>query len=353
MIWFYSKQGFIALIFDTHDSKNAYLVMPDEGPNLSFLPNLASISWPHHSRPNFTRRSVGTGFELTLSEGQHNSLERLLREFERVMISLKLQDQWFLAAGTLVGSLRHHEIIPWDDDVDVCVDLRHRKSIQSALQNLPPEFRTYAQSGRDKLFFRPIIENETVNSSTIGSFNYSHVPWAWPFVDILYFRRTGNDTAVEVMWESKEYDLKQVFPVMYRPFGQHWYPAPRNPVSLLSTYYSSSKHLCMSTAYSHAAERSIPSSSVPCSSLFNQHAFVQRCPVAGYKRTWERLQFCAEHLVDGSGRSIHKIRTLLDPVEIESSFFAAKHTSFFVHRCVLVICSANPSIHATIIAANK
>ncbi|KAL5962791.1 hypothetical protein TSMEX_009476 [Taenia solium] len=115
--------------------------------------------------------------------------------------------------------------------MDVCVDLRHRKTVQSALRNLPSEFRTYAQSGRNKLHFSSMDDDENVNSGTIGSFNYSHVPWAWPFIDILYFRRVGPDTAVEVMWELKKYDLKQIFPVIFRPFGQHWYPAPRNPLT--------------------------------------------------------------------------------------------------------------------------
>ncbi|KAL5110629.1 hypothetical protein TcWFU_007231 [Taenia crassiceps] len=328
MFLFYGKNDIKQVVHTATDSINSYLVIPDEGPNLLRLPNLTSISWPQHKRPNFTRRSVGMGFELKLSEGQYKSLERLLRVFESVMISLQLQDQWFLAAGTLIGSLRHHEIIPWDDDVDVCVDIRHRKTIQSALQHLPSEFRTYAQSGRDKLYFTPLGENDAVNSTTVGSFNYTHVPWAWPFIDILYFRKVGPNTAVEVMWESKTYHLKQIFPVIYRPFGQHWYPAPRNPISVLSAYYFPSERLCVSSPYSHAAEMSVSSSSVPCSSLFHLHAFVQRCPIPRTGSGWQDLQFCDEYLVDGGGHRIHKIRTLLCSNEIDSSLFAANHASF-------------------------
>lgn len=302
--------------------------MPDEGPNLSYLTDLTSISWPHHNRPNLTRRSVGRGFELMLSEGQYNSLERLLQVFEGVMISLKLQNQWFLGSGTLVGSLRHHEIVPWDDDIDVYVNLSHRDLVRSALWKLPSEYRMYTMPSRDKLFFRPIDENEKVNSSTIGSFNYSHVPWAWPFIDIFYYKRRTSYWTVAIIFESKVFAFDQIFPVMYRPFGQHWYPAPCNPISVLSKYYSSSKHLCASNLWSHADEKGISSSSVPCNSLFNLHAFVQRCPVPRTEGWWKSLQFCDEHLVDSSGRSIHKIRTLLSPAEIESPFFAAKHTSF-------------------------
>ncbi|KAL5968896.1 Lipopolysaccharide cholinephosphotransferase LicD [Taenia solium] len=302
--------------------------MPDEGPDLKSLPNLTSIAWPLHNRPNFTRRSVGRGFKLKLSEGQYNSLERLLRVFEGVMISLKLHDQWFLGGGTLIGSLRHHDIVPWDDDIDVRADLSHRKVIQSALRNLPSEFRTYVRWNHDKLYFRPMGGKENVNSSTIGSFKYAHVPWAWPFIDIFYFKKTTNGTAVKIVLERQEFPFEEVFPVIYRPFGQHWYPAPHNPISVLSTYYSWSKHLCVSSYYSHASEKSTSSSSVPCSSLTHLHAFVQRCPVRGTGSRWRSPQFCDEHLIDGSGRSIHKIRTLLDRDEIRSPYFAARHPSF-------------------------
>ncbi|KAL5968038.1 hypothetical protein TSMEX_004227 [Taenia solium] len=45
-----------------------------------------------------------------------------------------MQDQWCLGAGSLIGPLQHHDLTPWDDDADA------------------PEFGTYAQDCRGKLF---------------------------------------------------------------------------------------------------------------------------------------------------------------------------------------------------------
>ncbi len=52
-----------------------------------------------------------------------STLDNFLAQFENFIIRLDLQDQWFMVAGTLIGSGRHHDIIPWDDDLDIAVNV--------------------------------------------------------------------------------------------------------------------------------------------------------------------------------------------------------------------------------------
>lgn len=54
--------------------------------------------------------------ELTLSQIQQGSFEVLLKVKE---ICEKLQINYYLAYGTLIGAARHSGFIPWDDDIDV------------------------------------------------------------------------------------------------------------------------------------------------------------------------------------------------------------------------------------------
>jgi lipopolysaccharide cholinephosphotransferase len=58
-----------------------------------------------------------------LSEQDHDALKAalldLLLEFDRVCRQHRIAYQ--LAAGTLLGAVRHQGFIPWDDDVDVCM----------------------------------------------------------------------------------------------------------------------------------------------------------------------------------------------------------------------------------------
>lgn len=67
----------------------------------------------------------------TLAEHQ-KALYILLREFDRVCKALDIQ--YFLFAGTLLGSVRHKGFIPWDDDLDV---IMHRKDYIRFLNEAP------------------------------------------------------------------------------------------------------------------------------------------------------------------------------------------------------------------------
>jgi hypothetical protein len=45
---------------------------------------------------------------------------------------------FFMYGGTLIGSWRHHDLVPWDDDVDFAVDYAQGRLAYRALKDLYP-----------------------------------------------------------------------------------------------------------------------------------------------------------------------------------------------------------------------
>ncbi|VDM24482.1 unnamed protein product [Hydatigera taeniaeformis] len=129
---------------------------------------------------------------------------------------------------------------------------------------------------------------------------------------------------------AEKLPLSDIFPLTYRPFGKHWYPAPRRPVTYLRTYYSANIQRCSSHTWSHALEKPIPEEHIDCRKLMQRYAFVHRCPIPEEERDNNPVGFCDEHLVDGSGRSVHKVRTALDGDEIDIPLYTVRHEAF---RC--------------------
>ena len=81
-----------------------------------------------------------------LSSLQEQELE-ILKEFQRICDANKLQ--YFVVAGTMLGAVRHHGFIPWDDDIDVAMPRReYDRFLEIAPRQLHSDY--VLKSPRDK-----------------------------------------------------------------------------------------------------------------------------------------------------------------------------------------------------------
>ncbi len=315
----------------SHETSNPYIVESSVGPRLELLPNLTALRWPEYQRPKSLKtvdEIRADRFGVVLSEPDIRIFQALLELFRGIMIELGLNDKWFLMAGTLVGSMRHHDFVPWDDDVDVSAPLQYRGIINMALKK-EGSISIFDQGIRDKIYFSPL------SSSWRTSYRFKEWPWAWPALDICYFLEKEKFSRFRESKPEIYIDTEHVFPVVYRPFGMQWYPAPRRPIEFTTGYFKNSKPSCTSSWWSHTKEAYIVPITIPCRDLAKRYPLVNRCPVItpsgdGDVDSFDELNLVPvdEYLVDINGVAIHSIRVLLPPNEANDTMFAHSDKRF-------------------------
>jgi hypothetical protein len=199
-----------------------------------------------------------------ISPCEHSIIMRLLMIIERICREHNLT--FALSDGTLLGSWRHHDVIPWDDDVDLMMPIEDQLTFLRALEQLNETAVQYY-----------LIEYPLDNHPYVKVF-FQYTPlivqttWTFPFVDIFFY--LTNKTH---LWYSSHPNtnmkLEYVFPLVMRPFGYFWFPAPREPQLI---FQFDAQNECNSHWHNHRKERGQMYVKCNCSDLIDVYPFVQR-----------------------------------------------------------------------------
>ena len=199
-----------------------------------------------------------------LSACEHLLAMHLLIIIER--ICRKNEIEFMMSDGTLLGSWRHHDIIPWDDDIDLMIPLKDRDRFVQALEQLN---ETVLEHHRLKNFNtqREYLKIFFQHTPSAGGYR-----WHFPFVDVFFY--TMNETH---LWQMADPDTvverENIFPLRLRPLGELWLPAANNPAKIFAF---DPFDMCKGHFWDHRNETGTREITIPCRTLFNVYPFVQR-----------------------------------------------------------------------------
>ncbi|KAK7108422.1 hypothetical protein V1264_016165 [Littorina saxatilis] len=183
----------------------------------------------------------------------------------------KANISFFMDSGTLVGSFRHHGIVPWDDDVDFMVPRDREQEVKNVLKELKPKF---------------ILDSAQVTRWKLYEANGQQIPgvsWKYPFLDIIFYEETSTHIRDDDIrtYPTYKYPKDWIFPLTSRPLNGRWLPAPQQTQRMLQLNYK--LDMCETGSYNHRLEslNSKNKKSLPCEKLHGVLPFVKRATVDG------------------------------------------------------------------------
>ena len=243
-------------------------------------PNISKINYndSNTKRLDFVQKNFKR-FKRGMTDSDYNLLKSTLEVFNKVCLTHKIE--YFLYGGSLLGSWRHHDVIPWDDDLDLIVSFQNKEKLYNLLQLELPDF---------------VLNTKRYFYWRFHSSKAKRIPrktWKYPFLDIFfYLESTTHIWDRNPKYKSKRfYQKKLVFPLTQRPFMGLLIPAPYFPEKVLRKTYNMVN--CKTHHWSHKKERQkfVRRIEIPCTSLKNKYPFVERHPIAANHGCNESLTF--------------------------------------------------------------
>jgi len=212
----------------------------------------------------------------------HDLLLKLLEHFHNSSIKHKLK--YSIDSGTLLGAVRHKDIIPWDDDVDIVV-LNTKNNIfllKQIFKNLEKDSVSYVKTDDGfKLFFNngdkipvnPWIDHirkfkkkhpqvkGRANISKEASKTYKKSkskmfqPYTFPFLDIMLIKIKNNRTHfIKDRWVNCYHITKALYPLKSYKINKLKVLGPNNPYGYLDSCYKNWKKIAYKS-YDHSKEK--------------------------------------------------------------------------------------------------
>lgn len=210
---------------------------------------------------------------------------------------------FMLYHGSLLGSLRHHGPIPWDDDLDILVPIEKKQFILG-LFNTIPGYRAVSYSTRAdwRNFFKKRNWFKIFHSNdSLVIEGKDPKKQKWPSVDVFFYKIIHSDMLYiddsSVNSKLRSFKLSQFLPPNYKIFWNWILPVPWDYHGVINTLFNDK--ICKGVSWSHREEKRILKRpiEIDCHLLHPLYPFVKRVKSMGD---------CLEHLVK-DGKIIHTI----------------------------------------------
>ena len=170
------------------------------------------------------------GLPRSLTEKEYYKVRDLIRDVDVLFTENNMT--YTLAHGTLLGSYLMHDLLPWDEDLDVWTSSENLVKIMDIFYK--KRYRNMEASLRQFRSFT-VLKISHTDGEVVG---HSHMSWKWPYVDVLFLTENQTHLVTTMVSTHIVIDKADFFPIVRRPFMSMWLPSPYSPITILSRSYT-------------------------------------------------------------------------------------------------------------------
>lgn len=177
------------------------------------------------------------------SEEDLNEARIMLQE---ISVLFKQNDiDFFISDGTLLGCIRHKQIMTWDDDIDLSVEKFQISKLVSLIDDIEKYSIIKRYWGKSRYEYYKIWDNR--------SRSIDNLPYGFPFVDVWIYEIKGSKIIYN---HGLEIPLEKIFPLQESLFEGACVSIPRKPLYYLDIKYPDWREQLRVFTWSHKNEKS-------------------------------------------------------------------------------------------------